>query len=574
MTLQATTPRACSHALSIVAKPRVGILAPLVDPRRHRVYPLHGAFRAPTVPPVASKSPFPKSSFAREWARKTWFFLTREDKFSPRTAITAASLLVAVGVSFWAVSWWLRVASSRLGYPYEVEWMEGGMLTHVARVLAGQNLYPEPAPEFMPFLYMPMYHYVSAGMALVTGLNLFSLRLVSSVAALVSFGLLYALVFIETRNHFYSTIGVGVFAATFEASGGWFDVGRVDSLALALMLGACVVMRVASGSRGVIIAGVLTGAAFLTKQSCLVIFPALAVQAFAICRWRGLLAYGLALAGVTVPVVAVLQITTHGWFGYYVFELPMTHGMKGREYLILNFWKDDIARTLPVAATVATLMIAGFPVGRLRFLLGTAVLLVVGTYAARLHMGSWLNDLMPAYAAVAAVFAVGLHRLVARFQDSATAYSRATAAACVLVVAQVLFLHNDLGRFRPSVADKQAGERVVELLRSTSGEVLVVNHPHLAMLAGKSMYAHQMALVDVYEAERDPRGVRELLRTKWLTMLQQKRFDRIVLDNNWYVYWPELNRYYRLEQTLTYEGRALMPLTGTQFRPELVFVPK
>jgi hypothetical protein len=153
----------------------------------------------------------------------------------------------------------------------------------------------------------------------------------------------------------------------------------------------------------------------------------LAVQAFAVCRWRGLLAYGLALAGVTIPVMAVLQITSHGWFGYYVFELPMTHGMKGREYLIVNFWKDEI---------------------------------------------------------------------------------------------------------------------------STSGEVLVVNHPHLAMLAGKSMYAHQMAIVDVYEAERDPRGVRELLRTKWLTMLQQKRFDRILLDNDWYVYWPELNRYYRLEQTL------------------------
>lgn len=524
--------------------------------------------------PVENISYFPKSSFACEWARKTWLFLTREDKFSPRTVITAASLLVAVGVSFWAVSWWLGVASSRLGYPYEVEWMEGGMLTHVARVLAGQNLYPEPAPEFMPFLYMPLYHYVSAGVALVTGLNLFSLRLVSSVAALVSFGLLYALIFTETRNHFYSTIGVGVFAATFEASGGWFDVGRVDSLALAWMLGACVVMRVAKGSRGVIVAGVLTGAAFLTKQSCLVILPALAVQAFAICRWRGLLAYGLALAGVTIPVMALLQITSHGWFGYYVFELPMTHGMKGREYLILNFWKDEIARTLPVAATVATLMVAGFPVGRLRFLLGTAALLVVGSYAARLHMGSWHNDLMPAYAAIAAVFAVGLHRLVTRFQDSATAYGKATAAACVLVVAQVLFLHNDLGRFRPSVADKQAGERVVELLRSTSGEVLVVNHPHLAMLAGKSMYAHQMAIVDVYEAERDPRGVRELLRTKWLTMLQQKRFDRIVLDNDWYVYWPELNRYYRLEQTLKYEGRALMPLTGTQFRPELVFVPK
>ena len=73
---------------------------------------------------------------------------------------------------------------ARVAYPYEIEWMEGGVLAHVARILRGQPLYARPTLEFTPFLYPPLYYAVSAAVAKLVGLSLVPLRLVSVVATL------------------------------------------------------------------------------------------------------------------------------------------------------------------------------------------------------------------------------------------------------------------------------------------------------------------------------------------------------------------------------------------------------
>ena len=39
---------------------------------------------------------------------------------------------------------YLVLAVIHLSYPFELEWMEGGMVDHVRRVLAGQKLYVKP----------------------------------------------------------------------------------------------------------------------------------------------------------------------------------------------------------------------------------------------------------------------------------------------------------------------------------------------------------------------------------------------------------------------------------------------
>src|SRR5262245_11397892 len=71
------------------------------------------------------------------------------------------------------------VTFKRARFPYDLEWMEGGALVHVARILEGSPLYVPPSLEFTPYIYTPLYWYVSAGFAKVMGLSLFTLRLVS-----------------------------------------------------------------------------------------------------------------------------------------------------------------------------------------------------------------------------------------------------------------------------------------------------------------------------------------------------------------------------------------------------------
>jgi hypothetical protein len=120
-----------------------------------------------------------------------------------------------------------------------------------------------------------------------------------------------------------------------------------------------------------------------------------------------------------------------------------------------------------------------------------------------------------------------------------------------------------LDEFVPSVGDAAAGRSVVEQIRAIPGDVLVVNHPALALAAGKKTYAHQMAFIDVYDADRDPRGVRTLLAEKWGELFEQKHFSAVVLDNDWYVYLEALKENYVNSSELRLGPGEMMPKTGT-----------
>ena len=59
----------------------------------------------------------------------------------------------------------VRTVSKRIAYPYDLEWMEGGMLAHAARVADGQSLYVSPSLDFIPFIYPPLYPWVVGGLS-------------------------------------------------------------------------------------------------------------------------------------------------------------------------------------------------------------------------------------------------------------------------------------------------------------------------------------------------------------------------------------------------------------------------
>lgn len=67
--------------------------------------------------------------------------------------------------------------SLRIGYPYELKWMEGAIVDETARVLSGQLSYHAPDLDHVPFLYMPLYYWAAAAVAAVVGQGYFALRL-------------------------------------------------------------------------------------------------------------------------------------------------------------------------------------------------------------------------------------------------------------------------------------------------------------------------------------------------------------------------------------------------------------
>src|ERR1700760_2150640 len=181
---------------------------------------------------------------------------------APRAAQLAAALagLVAIGA-------YLFVALSRLDYPFALEWLEGNSLVEVHRILTGQPLYPAPAAGYVPDGYPPLYFALSAGAARVLGVSYLPLRLGSPLSPPACFAPLGRLVQRETGSIAAGTGAAGVLAATYFATDTWFDVGRVDSLFLALSVGGLYAARWMRGRRGAVAVGVLLAATALTKQT-------------------------------------------------------------------------------------------------------------------------------------------------------------------------------------------------------------------------------------------------------------------------------------------------------------------
>ncbi len=131
---------------------------------------------------------------------------------------------------------YLSVAFRRIGYPYELEWLEGGAVEIVARVSHGHSMYVAPSIHYVPYPYTPLYFWVSALVAKVVGVGFLPLRLVSVVSSIGVFAVLWRLVQQETGDPVAGVAAAGIFAATYKIGLAWFDIGRVDSLYLLMML--------------------------------------------------------------------------------------------------------------------------------------------------------------------------------------------------------------------------------------------------------------------------------------------------------------------------------------------------
>jgi 4-amino-4-deoxy-L-arabinose transferase-like glycosyltransferase len=188
-------------------------------------------------------------------------------------------IVLATAAIYYIVAF-ITTAFLRLAYPYELDWLEGVSLDLVRRVLEGQAIYARPSVEFVPFIYPPLFFYASAASAAVFGLQFASLRLISLAAALGSFAIIFLFVKRETKSNFAGLVGAGLLAAAYRLSGDWFDVARVDSLFLFLLLASLYAARFWASCRAQALAGLLAALSFFAKQTAvLAVIPMVAASA-------------------------------------------------------------------------------------------------------------------------------------------------------------------------------------------------------------------------------------------------------------------------------------------------------
>ena len=461
-----------------------------------------------------------------------------------------------------------ETVAPRLSYPFDLEWMEGGMLVHALRLQQGLPLYTEPSAEWIPYIYPPLYPALIAAAAGILPQDVLPLdyALARGISLLgTGLGALsLALLLRRAGGGLGLCAGVAAaFLSTYDESGAFFDLVRADGLLIALIGGSLLALQ----RRHLGLAGALLVLAFLTKHSfALLGLPMLAWVARTQGR-AGALRFALSSVLPALLATGALQLWSEGWFLVYLLEVPASHGMVGPRALEAPL---ELVQALPVLAAAGVLAAillrwrapAGTP-GSERWLFGPFLLvLLVLVVLMRAHVGGYLNVLIPGFWGLALGSGLLLARLSQRLPRPSL--SAGIGLLCLLQVG--------LGRWEPAIyqpppADREAGEALLERIRAVEGEVFMPHAPWYPHLAGKQPSLPLIALMDLDHGGR---------MADYLPRIDEaiaaQRWQLIVLANTDFGH--GIDEHYRRSERIRFTGRALMPKTGWQARPREIYLPR
>ncbi len=435
---------------------------------------------------------------------------------------------------------YVMLACLRMDYPYELEWMEGGIVDHIRWILAGRSLYVEPSLEFIPNIYGPVYFYLGAGLCKIMGVGFFPLRLISFVSSLGCFWLIGRIVRRETGQWTWAIISVGLYAASFRATGAWMDIARVDSLFLLLALAAIYLLRFRTDTGSMVIAGILMTLSFLTKQAALFIALPLVLYTLLACRGWARVAFGVTFLGLVFATTRLCDAATGGWYSYYLLNLPGQH--RFIPIIWAGFWSVDIGKNAPIALAMTFFAAILGRFIRSRREVGFYAMLLIGmvgsAYLSRIHEGGGENVLMPALAALAISFSLGAVTLLSAFDVSAgngsagngPAIRRALLAAVYLAgIWQFVILAYLPGQQVPRNRDRRSGDAMIKTLARLNGDVLMMEHGFLQTLTGRNTFhVHASALWGIFQGT-DTKLISRL-RDDFRQAIVTGKYDAIVLD--------------------------------------------
>jgi hypothetical protein len=437
-------------------------------------------------------------------------------------------LLLLGGEAFFHL---VQVIAQRAAYPFELEWMEGGVLLQVLRVVQHQPLYGEPSLDFVPALYMPLYYYFSAISMAFLGENLFALRAVSVAALAVIFLLVFLLAKRMARSNVAGVLAVLFCAAMYPHTRFWFDLARVDTLwVMWLMLAwwCLLCWREQPALRAAFVCAFVSVLAFSTKQASLFLLPFVLLTIVSWLGWRAVVAFLAFSAAIGLPLLCVLIVGTGGKFWFYTMQMASTHGVTlfgWRRFAEIVLWSvPSFLLLLPVFFWLigkAWRERAGW------FFLTAGFVFLSGL--SRAYAGAFFNVLMPMYVCLAVVGAVVVVLLLDKFS------ALRSVVVGVLSVFVVTVLSLDISRFRydpatqlPTERDTVATQFLLDKLRAVEGSVCVTSHGYLGWMAGKTFCAHNTQVTDVMTGSDTTMA--DLLRTDARKKIISGDYAVIVLD--------------------------------------------
>ena len=483
-------------------------------------------------------------------------------------------LLAAAGYSLLFIG----LAGLRLGYPFELEWIEGAAVDALRRILAGHSLYGPPDIHFVPLVYNPVYFYVSAALMKVIGVGFVAPRLISIISGLGSLLLLMLIVRLETPSGVAGGLAAGFYAASFHVTGAWLDLAKPDSLFLFLALAAFYVQRRSVSWRGLVVSGALYVLAFYTKQNALpiiLITLAATLVASAGQSWP----QAITIASLGLLLFVGLNLSSQGWYAFYTLDMLTYHERAAGLWL---FWAGFLPRLWPALLISALYLVISLRAGawhstqRSAFIQNTSfsLALILTSWSVFLQRWTFDNGFMPACLGVALLSGLGYARVQAWASRAADHWRHLGLSTLALSLLQFGGLAYDPARQLPTAQDRAAGERFVALVAGLPGEVLIAEHGYYGALAGKPTYLHASAYADAAGlGALPPRTEDNRLRREQVTQVFElakayQVFDWVILDEPGASWLP----YYFYQRPILNEPGVLNPVTGHQVRPESVLI--
>lgn len=531
----------------------------------------------------------------------------------------AARLLVdlaVVAAGLYAVLF-VVLAVLRAPYGFELEWMEGGMVSHAARLLDGQPIYAAPSADFVPFFYTPGYPLTLAGLASIFGsLTLGLGRAVSLCATLLTFGFLFRVGQREAGWR-WGVLALGLYAGMYRITGAFYDLARPDALFIALVAAATYTAYYRRTWRGALLAGAIFAVGFLTKQTTSVFVPA--VGLYLLWRnWRHALVFGGAAFGLAALGVWWGVEATDGWMWTYIFEGHQGHLFYWKN-ILLEYWRDvlfvaPLVLLLPllwfggkVPVRILSLFLVGWwtyafifrasgfgdfphmyyrdlwyleprwlffvPPALIALLLLAfraanpgpmrppthgfwLLMFIAGAGSSGLnHSTQWAysNSLMPIALFASALIPLAVRDLVSTREGWAP--RRAMLVPLAVLVQLVAWIYDPVAQV-PDAADTAALKRLDARLAQVDGPIFFPAHPLYSWHRDGTVHTHQMGIQDVAFMG----GVRDLA-----PRLRAKSWAAVVVDERNRV--PGLDRDYYVGEVFRYDGDALKTRTGFLVRP-------
>lgn len=463
---------------------------------------------------------------------------------------------------FYSIISIIIIFSLRLFYPYQLEWMEGGEIEHIVRILEGKNIYSQPTLEFIPYIYTPLFYYIGVVFVKIFGINFFSTRLISVLSFLLILILTYWVAHRYTKDRFWSLVSVGLLCLSYSTTGFWFDLARVDTLANLFMLLSFFFITYEKSKQS-LLSSLFAFCAFYTKQSFFAIHIFLLLGL--LIQNRRLFFQHFFLYFTLILLSTIFEtIKSDGWYIFWNFTLPATHHWIWSR--ILTFWTVDI---LPFYS-IALALIISFVLSERRkifedtniylflFLFGT----VFSSYLLRLHYGGYLNVLIPLVISVSIVFPI----ISFKFQQNLNNKSGDLLFGTLLLLQFALLIY-DFRTPIPTEKDRKDIEYLLSSFSKVDGEVYLMGYNYIQRYIGKKSFPHYVLVNDLLTSNSKEK---ENFKDELINALKSKKFSAIVLDNDLSL--DYLDEYYYKSEKFFFH--RVFNTKENSVRKEVVWLPK